>query len=37
MIQFIKMIEETENPFNIYCYDEDRDYNITENKLFNLD
>ena len=35
--EFIKMIEESENPFNIYCYDEDRDYNITENEIFNLD
>lgn len=35
--EFIKMIEETENPFFIYCYDEDEGYNITENELFNLD
>ena len=35
--EFIKMIEESENPFNIYCYDEDKGYNITENEIFNLD
>ena len=35
--EFIKMIEETENPFDIYCYDEDAGYKITENELTNLD
>ena len=35
--EFIKMIEETENPFLIYCYDEDSEYNVSEDELFNLE
>ena len=35
--EFIKKIQECENPFNIYCVDRDGGYNITEDQLFNLD
>lgn len=35
--EFIKMIEESDNPFYIFCYDTDADYNITEEQLFKID
>lgn len=35
--KFIKEIQESENPFNIYCVDVDGGYNVTEEELFNLD
>ena len=30
---FIKLIEENENPFYIYCYDTDSNYNVTAKEL----
>lgn len=35
--EFIKMIEESDNPFYIFCYDTDGNYNITEEQLFKID
>ena len=35
--EFIKRIQECENPFDIYCIDKDGGYNVTENELFNID
>ena len=35
--EFIKMIEDSENPFYIYCYDTDEGYNVTEDELTNLE
>ena len=35
--KFIKRIQESENPFSIYCVDKDGDYNVTEDMLLNLD
>jgi hypothetical protein len=35
--EFIKMIEDSDNPFYIYCYDTDAGYNITEEQLFKID
>jgi len=34
---FCKLIQESENPFSINCVDTDSGYNVTEDKLFNLD
>lgn len=33
--EFVKKIQETENPFEIYCVDVDGDYNVTEDQIFN--
>ena len=33
---FIKKIQESENPFTIYCSDIDGDHNITEKELFDM-
>lgn len=35
--KFIKEIQESENPFYIYCVDRDGGYNVKEEELFNLD
>lgn len=35
--KFIKEIQESENPFDIYCVDRDGGYNVKEEELFNLD
>ena len=35
--KFIKEIQESENPFDIYCVDRDGGYNLKEEELFNLD
>lgn len=35
--EFIKRIQESDNPFDIYCVDTDGGYNVTEDELFNLD
>ena len=35
--EFIKRIQECENPFNICCVDKDGGYNVTEEELFNID
>ena len=35
--EFIKRIQECENPFNICCVDKDGGYNVTEDQLFSLD
>ena len=35
--KFIKEIQESENPFDIYCIDRDGGYNVKEEELFNLD
>ncbi len=35
--EFIKRIEECDNPFSIFCCDVDGDYNVTEEQLFSLD
>ena len=32
--KYIKMIEETENPFHIYCVDTDGDYAFTDDEIF---
>lgn len=34
--EFIKMIEESDNPFYIFCYDTDGNYNITEDQLLKI-
>lgn len=34
--QFIKQIQECDNPFEIFCCDRDGGYNVTEEELFNL-
>lgn len=34
--EFIKRIQECENPFNIYCVDKDGGYNVTEKELFDI-
>lgn len=33
----IKKIQQSKNPFSIYCNDVDGDYNITEEQLFNME
>ena len=35
--KFIKRIQESKNPFDIYCVDRDGGYNVTKDQLFNLD
>ena len=35
--ELIKKIQECDNPFYIFCSDRDGGYNVTEDKLFNLD
>ena len=35
--KFIRQIQESENPFDIYCVDRDGGYNVKEEELFNLD
>ena len=35
--EFIKKIQESDNPFKISCVDIDGGYEITEEKLFNLE
>ena len=35
--EFIKKIQECDNPFYIYCSDRDGGYNVTEDQLFKLD
>lgn len=34
---FCKLIQESENPFDIACVDTDGGYNVTEEQLFNLE
>ena len=34
---FCKLIQESENPFNICCVDQDGGWNVTEEELFKLD
>jgi hypothetical protein len=34
--QFIKRIQECDNPFEIFCCDRDGGYNVTKEQLFNL-
>ena len=34
---FCKLIQESDNPFNIVCIDQDGGYNVTEDQLFNID
>lgn len=34
---FIKLIQESKCPFDIYCVDRDGGYNVTEDKLFDLE
>jgi len=34
--EFIKRIEEIDNPFTINCVDVDSDYNITDKQIFKL-
>lgn len=36
-LKLIQRIQECKNPFDIFCYDTDGGYNITEKELFNLD
>ena len=33
---FCKLIQESENPFEIYCVDTDRGWNVTEEELFDI-
>lgn len=36
-LKLIQRIQECKNPFDIFCYDTDGGYNVTEKELFNLD
>ena len=35
--KLIQKIQESKNPFNIYCVDRDGGYNVTKKQLFNLE